>query len=86
MRIAILNQFAKGVEKSDPEHGPKITKNLESAKWYLWYGNIENALDKLEDCYCSLDGYLYQKSRGNDGGGLIFLIFAPEILCSRSHR
>ncbi len=55
MRITVLNQFAKGLEKSDPEHGPKITKNLESAKWYLWHGNIENALDKLEDCYCSLE-------------------------------
>ncbi len=55
MRITVLNQFAKGVEKSDPEHGPKITKNLESAKWYLWHGNTENALDKLEDCYCTLE-------------------------------
>lgn len=55
MRITVLNQYAKGLEKSDPENGLTITKNLESAKWYLWHGNTENALDKLEDCYCILE-------------------------------
>ena len=55
MRITVLNQYAKGLEKSDPDHGPTVTKNLESAKWYLWHGNTENALEKLEDCYCLLD-------------------------------
>jgi hypothetical protein len=30
-------------------------KGLESAKWYLWHGNVTEALDKLEDCYINLE-------------------------------
>lgn len=55
MRITVINQFAKGLQASDPEYGPAVTKDLESAKWYLWNGNTENALDKLEDCCCTLE-------------------------------
>lgn len=54
MRITVLNQFAKGLSKSDPEHGEIITKNLESAKWFLWHGNSGEALEKLDDCYSLL--------------------------------
>jgi len=52
MRITVLNQFAKGLIKSDPEQGADVKKYLESAKWFLWHGNVEKALDRLEDCYC----------------------------------
>ena len=50
MKLTVLNQFAKGLAHSDPDDGTKVTKALESAKWYLWHGNVERALDKIEDC------------------------------------
>jgi len=33
-----------------PHEGAKIIKALESTKWYLWHGNVERALDLIEDC------------------------------------
>jgi hypothetical protein len=52
MRVTVLNQFAKGLIHSDPTSGKELETNLESTKWYLWHGNIEKALDLIEDCYC----------------------------------
>ena len=49
MRITVLNQFIKGLIKINQESGEKIQKDMESAKWYLWHGNVERALEKLED-------------------------------------
>ncbi len=51
MRITVLNQFAKGLIHSDPTAGKELEKHLESTKWYLWHGNVEKALDRIEDCY-----------------------------------
>ncbi len=56
MRFTVLNQFAKGFSNSHPEDGKEILQKLESAKWYLWHGNVGNALDSLEDCYLICDG------------------------------
>lgn len=55
MRLTLLNQFAKGLKQSDPEEGARITKGLDSAKWYLWHGNVKNAMDKFDYCYCLLE-------------------------------
>ncbi|MFT4573018.1 MAG: hypothetical protein ACI85E_000212 [Marinomonas primoryensis] len=55
MRLTVLNQFAKGLKQSDPEEGSRITKDLDSAKWYLWHGNVKKAVDKIDYCYCILD-------------------------------
>ncbi|MFT5520003.1 MAG: hypothetical protein ACI9IA_000590 [Enterobacterales bacterium] len=55
MRLTVLTQFAKGLTQSDPKQGQVITKDLDSTKWYLWHGNTEKALDKLEDCYLTLE-------------------------------
>ena len=50
---------------SSNEEGDELIKNLTSAKWYLWHGNVEKGLDCLEDCYCIGDGddirYNHQK-------------------------
>jgi hypothetical protein len=51
MRFTVLNQFAQGFIKSDPKEGEEVKKSLESAKWYLWHGNVEETLEHLEDCY-----------------------------------
>ena len=50
MRFTVLNQFAKGLIKTDPKEGEEVTKNLTSAKWYLWHGNVDKGLDLIEDC------------------------------------
>lgn len=52
MRFTVLNQFAKGLIKSDPKQGVDVKQYLKSAKWYLWHGNVVKGLDKLEECYC----------------------------------
>ena len=56
MRFTVLNQFAKGFIKTKAEEGDEVIKNLTSAKWYLWHGNVEKALDALEECYFICDG------------------------------
>jgi hypothetical protein len=55
MRFTVLNQFAKGLIQSNPEAGGEVAKNLTSAKWYLWHGNVEKALDALEECCLIVD-------------------------------
>ncbi|WP_292991881.1 ISKra4 family transposase [Nitrosomonas sp.] len=50
MKLTVLNQFAKGMAHTDPDEGAQVTKALESTKWYLWHGNVERALDQIEDC------------------------------------
>ena len=52
MRFTVLNQFAKGLIKTNAEEGDELMQALKSAKWYLWHGNVEKSLDRLEDCYC----------------------------------
>lgn len=54
MRLTVLNQFAKGLVKSDPEPGKNMLEELTRVKWYLWHGNVEDALEHLEDCYVLL--------------------------------
>ena len=54
MRFTVLNQFAKGLIKSDPTPGQNFQEKLVSAKWLLWHGQIEKALEKLDDCYVIL--------------------------------
>ena len=52
MRLTVLNQFTKGLLHSDPKPGKEVQKNLESIKWYLWHGNVKEALSYIEDCSC----------------------------------
>jgi hypothetical protein len=55
MRLTVLNQFAKGLENADLDAGTRVKSYLESAKWYLWHGNVENALDKFDSCCVSCE-------------------------------
>lgn len=50
MRFTVLNQFAKGLIKTGPDAGKDVSDYAESAKWYLWHGNVEKGLDQLESC------------------------------------
>jgi hypothetical protein len=55
MRLTVLNQFAKGMCHTDPDAGAELLEKLDSAKWYLWHGNVEQGLERLDDCYCLCD-------------------------------
>jgi hypothetical protein len=54
MRLTVLTQIAKGlpekVGEDDDQYElrPGVLKDLESLKWYLWHGNVFQALKKLE--------------------------------------
>jgi hypothetical protein len=65
MRLTVLTQFARGMCHSDAQTGAALLKLLDSAKWYLWHGNVEQALDRLDECYCLCDDpdLLYDKRK-----------------------
>lgn len=65
MRLTVLNQFGKGMSHTDPDVGAELLKKLDSAKWYLWHGNTEQGLERLDDCYglCDDPDLRYDKRR-----------------------
>jgi len=65
MRLTVLNQFARGMRQSDPEAGDELLRTLNSVKWSLWHGNVQQALDRLDDCYglCDDTELRYDKRR-----------------------
>ena len=46
MRITSIQQMAKGLPKE--ESVPDVASALESTKWYLWHGNVFQALEQLD--------------------------------------
>jgi len=67
MRITVMKQMAKGLaneptvptqtDSQQPEApGQKsIEKELQSLKWNLWHGNVERALERIEDLQWELE-------------------------------
>src|SRR5215469_13364896 len=65
MRLTVMDQLAKGLATEQTE-GPEtateetldavdIGKQLERVKWFLWHGNVERALETIEDIEDALD-------------------------------
>jgi hypothetical protein len=52
MRITILKQMSKGALGKDSSD---FEKNLDRVKWFLWHGNVFQALDILESLSLDLD-------------------------------
>ncbi len=52
MRITVLLQYAKGVVNADKDTGTEMQETLERLKWYLWHGNVCEALHEIEDLEC----------------------------------
>jgi hypothetical protein len=51
MRFTVLKQMAKGISipdanPDDPDDHPE--RLLESAKWYLWHGNVHQSLERID--------------------------------------
>ncbi|MFT6957820.1 MAG: hypothetical protein ACJAYC_002836 [Halieaceae bacterium] len=65
MKFNVLEQYAKGLWTTDPDPGSELTELLESAKWYLWHGNVARLLEALEDAcnLCEDESLQYQKQR-----------------------
>ena len=58
MRLTLMGQMAKGLpvipQQSEDDDSPetldtaRIHKNLERLKWYLWHGNVYQALQRID--------------------------------------
>jgi hypothetical protein len=57
MRVAQISQTARGFRGTYdcPMSKEKILKELERAKWFLWYGNVFRADEKLTDLMFEVD-------------------------------
>ncbi len=55
MRLTVMNQQTKGVAEEDAALGAETAQSLESVKHYLWHGNVEAALERLERLSFDLD-------------------------------
>ena len=69
MRITVMKQMAKGLAKAQDEKAPlergneqagatkgkSIEEELQSLKWNLWHGNVERALERIEELRWNLD-------------------------------
>ena len=49
MRVTVLGQYIKGLIRLDRVVGEGIRKRLNSVKWLLWHGKVDNALARLGD-------------------------------------
>jgi hypothetical protein len=62
MRLTVMGQYAKGLPEKIQEDGeewslrPEAESTLESLKWYLWHGNVFQALEEIDDLRTRLDG------------------------------
>lgn len=59
MNLTVMKQMAKGLPKrlaedQSPLQGD-VLKTLERIKWYLWHGNVFEALEKIESVEITLD-------------------------------
>ena len=53
MRLTVMKQMTLGLENTELKE--LILPMIESAKCYLWHGNVVSALEKVEDSRCFLD-------------------------------
>jgi hypothetical protein len=48
MRLTVLGQYAKGLKHHSPKEAEEAETHLEKIKWYLWHGNVREALFRAE--------------------------------------
>jgi hypothetical protein len=48
MRITVLTQYLKGIVKVDKQLAEDLQDQLKKIKWYLWHGNIYQALEGID--------------------------------------
>jgi hypothetical protein len=66
MRLTVLNQIAKGLPERIGEGEDQyelrtgVFKDLERIKWYLWHGNVFQALNELQSLEMDLDAAAFE--------------------------
>ena len=71
MRLTVLTQTAQGLpervgEGEDQyELRPGVLKDLERVKWYLWHGNVFQALQELQGLEMDLDAAAFEAKDGS---------------------
>ena len=66
MRLTVLKQITKGLPEKVGEGEDQyelragILKDLESIKWYLWHGNVFQALHELEGLEMDVEGAMFE--------------------------
>ena len=71
MRLTVLNQTAKGLPESVGEGEDQyelrtgVIKDLERIKWYLWHGNVFQALNELQSLEMDLDAAAFESKNEN---------------------
>jgi len=71
MRLTVLNQTAKGLPESvgegEDQYGLRtcVIKDLERIKWYLWHGNVFQALNELQSLEMDLDAAAFESKNEN---------------------
>jgi hypothetical protein len=66
MRLTVLSQTAKGLPERLGEEEDKYElrtgglKALERIKWYLWHGNVFQALNELQSLEIALDAAAFE--------------------------
>ncbi len=48
MRLTVLGQYVKGLKHHNPKEAEEAETYLEKIKWYLWHGNVREALCRAE--------------------------------------
>lgn len=48
MRLTVLGQYAEGLAHYDCKEAEEVETDLEKIKWYLWHGNVRQALFRAE--------------------------------------
>ena len=62
MRLTVMKQQNKAVTEDDSTVGAEAAKTLESVKHFLWHGNVDAALDRLERLLFDLDMRRYSST------------------------
>jgi len=65
MRFTVLKQFIRGLVRVEKDNGSyglesdgrRAQQLLDSAKWKLWHGKIEDALERLDDLSVEIEGF-----------------------------
>ena len=55
MRLTVLQQQTKTLISEQPERGTALSRRLESIKHFLWHGNVDEALERLEILILDMD-------------------------------
>jgi hypothetical protein len=69
MRLTVLTQTAKGLPETVGEGEDQqqlrseVLKTLESIKWYLWHGNVFQALQRLRFLEMDLESAAFESPK-----------------------